>query len=41
MKQGDVVETGDADQLFEAPREAYTQELMRAAFGDQTNGSAA
>jgi len=41
MKQGDVVETGDADQLFEAPREAYTQELMRAAFGDLTNGSAA
>ncbi len=34
MKQGDVVETGDADQLFRHPRNDYTRELMRAAFGE-------
>jgi microcin C transport system ATP-binding protein len=33
MKNGDVVETGDSDQLFDAPQSAYTRELMRAAFG--------
>ncbi|WP_136247281.1 ABC transporter ATP-binding protein [Halomonas borealis] len=32
MKQGEVVEQGDTETLFETPREAYTRELMRAAF---------
>ncbi|MCU4654142.1 ABC transporter ATP-binding protein [Roseibacterium sp. SDUM158016] len=40
MKQGDVVETGDAEDLFRNPRHEYTRELMRAAFG-QTPGNAA
>ncbi len=32
MKNGQVVEHGSADQIFEDPREAYTQALMKAAF---------
>jgi microcin C transport system ATP-binding protein len=32
MKNGQVVEHGTADQIFQAPREAYTQALMKAAF---------
>lgn len=32
MKQGDVVETGDADAIFENPQTAYTRALMAAAF---------
>jgi microcin C transport system ATP-binding protein len=32
MKDGRVVEAGTADQLFQAPRTAYTRELMAAAF---------
>ncbi|MBO1076606.1 ABC transporter ATP-binding protein [Roseomonas marmotae] len=32
LKGGKVVESGDADALLRAPREAYTQALMRAAF---------
>lgn len=32
MKSGRVVERGSADQIFSAPREAYTQALLRAAF---------
>ncbi len=31
MRHGDVVETGPAAEIFDAPREAYTRELMRAA----------
>ena len=31
MKDGRIVEFGPADQLFEAPREPYTQALMNAA----------
>src|SRR5690606_24864235 len=31
MKQGRIVEEGDADAIFERPREAYTQALMAAA----------
>jgi len=32
MKAGDVVEAGDADQVFDAPQSDYTRELMAAAF---------
>ncbi len=35
MKEGDVVESGPADQVFNAPRETYTQELLAAALGDR------
>ncbi|EWH02339.1 hypothetical protein Q427_09285 [Halomonas sp. BC04] len=35
MKEGRVVEQGETDALFRAPREAYTCELIRAAFLDQ------
>jgi microcin C transport system ATP-binding protein len=31
MKDGDVVEEGEAQALFDAPRQAYTQELLAAA----------
>ena len=34
MKAGDVVEEGEAEQVFAAPRTAYTRELMRAALGE-------
>jgi microcin C transport system ATP-binding protein len=34
MKDGDVVEAGAADAIFDAPQSGYTRELMRAAFGD-------
>jgi microcin C transport system ATP-binding protein len=40
MKQGDVVETGDAQAIFDNPRHDYTRELLRAAFGERS-GSAA
>lgn len=33
MKRGDVVESGDADAIFERPQTDYTRELMKAAFG--------
>ncbi|QMU58946.1 MAG: dipeptide ABC transporter ATP-binding protein [Boseongicola sp.] len=32
MKQGDVVEAGDASQIFDAPQTDYTRALMAAAF---------
>jgi ABC-type microcin C transport system duplicated ATPase subunit YejF len=32
MKDGRVVERGDAGQIVSAPREPYTQRLMQAAF---------
>ena len=36
MKDGKVVERGDAEQIFEAPRTAYTQALIAAAFEMET-----
>ena len=38
MKRGDVVEQGDADQVFEAPQTDYTRALMAAAFDVKTTG---
>ena len=32
MKNGDVVEAGPAEQIFDAPRREYTRALMKAAF---------
>ena len=37
MKQGDVVEAGDAKQIFDAPSSDYTRELMAAAFQVKTS----
>ncbi|WP_425051841.1 ABC transporter ATP-binding protein [Psychromarinibacter sp. S121] len=34
MKQGDVVESGTAEEIFENPQSDYTKELMAAAFMD-------
>jgi microcin C transport system ATP-binding protein len=31
MKNGDVVETGQAAQIFDAPQTEYTQQLIAAA----------
>jgi len=31
MKEGVVVEQGDAEQIFEQPQTAYTQALLKAA----------
>ncbi len=36
MQHGKVVEQGSADEIFEAPREDYTKELMAAAFELET-----
>ena len=32
MKDGKIVEQGETDAIFDAPREAYTRTLMGAAF---------
>ncbi|MFD2228653.1 ABC transporter ATP-binding protein [Alkalimarinus sediminis] len=32
MKQGEVVEYGDSHQIFDSPKEAYTQTLIEASF---------
>ena len=36
MKQGDVVEAGEAEQVFENPSSDYTRALMAAAFDLET-----
>ena len=36
MRHGKVVEQGPAEQIFEAPRDAYTKALMKAAFDLET-----
>ncbi len=41
MKQGDIVETGLRDEIFEAPKSAYTKALLTAAFDLHAEGSAA
>ncbi|MEX5727731.1 microcin C transport system ATP-binding protein [Rhodovulum iodosum] len=33
MRQGDIVESGSADEIFDAPKTEYTRTLMQAAFG--------
>jgi microcin C transport system ATP-binding protein len=38
MKRGDVVEQGDAAQVFDSPRTDYTRELMAAAFDVKAAG---
>ncbi|MGY6548058.1 MAG: ABC transporter ATP-binding protein [Roseinatronobacter sp.] len=40
MRQGDVVEAGPIDQVFDAPRSAYTRQLLAAAFDITTIGAA-
>ena len=30
MKQGDIVESGHADQIFQDPKELYTRDLLMA-----------
>ena len=39
MRQGDVVEVGDGDTVFENPRSDYTRELMDAAFMDRAGAA--
>jgi microcin C transport system ATP-binding protein len=41
MKRGDVVEMGDADQIFDRPQEPYTQALLAAAFDLESKEGAA
>ncbi|GIT89768.1 peptide ABC transporter ATPase [Jannaschia pagri] len=41
MKRGDVIEQGDAEQIFDAPKDPYTKALMAAAFDLETRPSVA
>ena len=38
MKDGDVVEQGTGDQIFDAPQTEYTRTLLAAAFGKRRSG---
>ncbi|SMC50057.1 ABC transporter ATP-binding protein [Primorskyibacter flagellatus] len=38
MKQGDVMEYGAAEEIFEAPKTDYTRELLAAAFASHVTG---
>ncbi|MDQ2066814.1 ABC transporter ATP-binding protein [Xinfangfangia sp. CPCC 101601] len=38
MKDGDVIEAGTADQIYDAPREDYTRKLLAAALTDHSLG---
>ena len=40
MKDGDVVEQGRADIIFDYPKKDYTKSLMRAAFAVSTHNTA-
>ncbi len=40
MRQGDVVEAGKIDQVFDAPQSAYTRQLLAAAFDITAIGAA-
>jgi len=40
MKRGDIVESGDAEVIFDNPEHAYTRELMTAAFDLHAVGDA-
>lgn len=40
MRNGDVVETGTADEIFANPREDYTRKLIAAAFANTATGAA-
>ncbi|MBT3990465.1 MAG: ABC transporter ATP-binding protein [Rhodospirillaceae bacterium] len=39
IRQGIVVEAGKSDEIFDAPKEAYTQALMKAAFEIEADDS--
>ena len=41
MKQGDIVEAGLRDEIFNAPKSDYTRALLAAAFDLHAEGSAA
>ena len=39
MREGKVVESGSSDQIFDAPKQAYTKALMKAAFNIEADQS--
>ncbi|KMW59592.1 Oligopeptide transport system permease protein OppB [Candidatus Rhodobacter oscarellae] len=41
MKRGDIVEAGEARQIFQDPQTEYTQELLAAAFDAHADGAVA
>ncbi|MBV1863745.1 MAG: ABC transporter ATP-binding protein [Rhodobacteraceae bacterium] len=41
LRQGDVIETGNCAQVFDAPQTEYTRTLMAAAFGMASGGKTA